>query len=231
MDYELMMNSNIKIGQKAPDFTAVTTYGNRCLKDYKGKWLVFFSHPGDFTPVCTTEMIAFSKAYQCFQKMNTELLGLRIDSNASHLAWMNDIFKRTGIVLPFPIVADRSGEIARLYGMISKDVSNTQTVRDVIIIDPNGIVRIILTYPLNVGRNIAEIIRAVQALQMADCAKASTPVNWMHGQPVIVPAPQTYHELVERKKFIEENNNGLSWYLSFKEPEKKCLGECENSKK
>mgnify|MGYP001127474384 FL=1 len=195
MDYELMMNSNIKIGQKAPDFTAITTYGNRCLKDYEGKWLVFFSHPGDFTPVCTTEMIAFANAYQYFQKMNTELLGLSIDSNASHLAWMNDIFKRTGIVLPFPIVADRSGEIARLYGMISKDISNTQTVRDVIIIDPNGVVRIILTYPLNVGRNIAEIIRAVQALQMSECSNASTPVNWIPGQPVIISSPQENADL------------------------------------
>lgn len=222
MDYELMMNSNIKIGQNAPDFTAITTYGNKSLKDYKGKWLVFFSHPGDFTPVCTTEMIALAKAYPIFQKMNTEILGLSIDSNASHLAWMNDIFKRTGVVLPFPIVADRSGEIARLYGMISKDISNTQTVRDVIIIDSNGIVRIILTYPLNVGRNIAEIIRAVQALQMADCSNGFTPVNWIPGQPLIVPAPQTYTELVERKKSIEENGNGLSWYLSFKEPEEKC---------
>lgn len=227
MDYELMMNSNIKIGQKAPDFTAITTYGNKSLKDYKGKWLVFFSHPGDFTPVCTTEMIAFAKAYPIFQKMNTELLGLSIDSNASHLAWMNDIFKRTGVVLPFPIVADRSGEIARLYGMISKDISNTQTVRDVIIIDSNGIIRIILTYPLNVGRNIAEIIRAVQALQMADCSNGSTPVNWIPGQPVIVSAPQTYPELVERKKSVEENGNGLSWYLSFKEPEEKCIEKCE----
>ena len=223
MDYELMMNSNIKIGQKAPDFNATTTYGNRTLKDYKGKWLVFFSHPADFTPICTTEMIAFAKAYPYFQKMNTELLGLSVDSNSSHLAWMNDIFKRTGIVLPFPIVADRSGEIARLYGMISKDVSNTQTVRDVIIIDPNGIVRIILTYPLNVGRNIAEIIRAVQALQMADCSNASTPANWIPGQPVALQTPQTYPELVERKKYIEENNNGISWYLSIKEPDEKCL--------
>lgn len=223
MDYELMMNSNIKIGQKAPDFNATTTYGNRTLKDYKGKWLVFFSHPADFTPICTTEMIAFAKAYPYFQKMNTELLGLSVDSNSSHLAWMNDIFKRTGIVLPFPIVADRSGEIARLYGMISKDVSNTQTVRDVIIIDPNGIVRIILTYPLNVGRNIAEIIRAVQALQMADCSNASTPANWIPGQPVALQTPKTYPELVERKKYIEENNNGISWYLSFKEPDEKCL--------
>ena len=223
MDYELMMNSNIKLGQKAPDFNATTTYENRTLKDYKGKWLVFFSHPADFTPICTTEMIAFAKAYPYLQKMNTELLGLSVDSNSSHLAWMNDIFKRTGIVLPFPIVADRSGEIARLYGMISKDVSNTQTVRDVIIIDPNGIVRIILTYPLNVGRNIAEIIRAVQALQMADCSNASTPANWIPGQPVALQTPQTYPELVERKKYIEENNNGISWYLSFKEPDEKCL--------
>ena len=169
-----------------------------------------------FTPVCTTEMIAFSQAYPYFQKMNTELLGLSIDSNASHLAWMNDIFKITGIVLPFPIVADRSGEIARLYGMISKDVSNTQTVRDVIIIDPNGIVRIILTYPLNVGRNIAEIIRAVQALQIADCENMSTPANWTPGKPLIIPAPKTYPELVERKREIEDNKNGVSWYLSFK---------------
>lgn len=178
------------------------------------------------TPVCTTEMIAFAKVYPIFQKMNTELLGLSIDSNASHLAWMNDIFKRTGVVLPFPIVADRSGEIARLYGMISKDISNTQTVRDVIIIDTNGIIKIILTYPLNVGRNIAEIIRAVQALQMADCSNGSTPVNWIPKQPVIVPAPQTYPELTKRKKSIEENGNGLSWYLSFKEPEEKCIDKC-----
>ncbi len=157
--------------------------------------------------------------------MNTELLGLSIDSNASHLAWMNDIYQRTGIVLPFPIVADRSGEIARLYGMISKDVSSTQTVRDVIIIDPEGTIRVILTYPLNVGRNIAEIIRTVQALQMADCAKASTPVNWIPNQPVIVPAPQTYTELEKRKEYIEQNNNGISWYLSFKEPPENCLKE------
>lgn len=225
MDYELMMNGSVKIGMKAPNFNAITTYGNRTLNDYKGKWLVFFSHPGDFTPVCTTEMIAFSKAYTHFQKMNTELLGLSIDSNASHLAWMNDIYQRTGIVLPFPIVADRSGEIARLYGMISKDVSSTQTVRDVIIIDPEGTIRVILTYPLNVGRNIAEIIRTVQALQMADCAKASTPVNWIPNQPVIVPAPQTYTELEKRKEYIEQNNNGISWYLSFKEPPENCLKE------
>ena len=137
MDYELMMNGNVKIGQQAPDFEAITTYGEIKLSDYKGKWLILFSHPGDFTPVCTTEMIAFAKAFPYFQKLNTELLGLSIDSNSSHLAWMYDIYYRTGIVLPFPIIADRSGEIARKYGMISNDISNTETVRNVFIIDPN----------------------------------------------------------------------------------------------
>ena len=151
MDYELMMNGNVKIGQKAPDFEATTTFGQRTLNDYKGKWLVFFSHPGDFTPVCTTEMIAFSRAYTYFQQINTELLGLSIDSNPSHLAWMYDIYCKTGIQLPFPIVADRNGQIARKYGMISNDISTTETVRNVFIIDDKGIVRTIFVYPLNVG--------------------------------------------------------------------------------
>ena len=228
MDYELMMNSNIKIGQKAPNFNASTTYGDKSLKDYQGKWLVFFSHPGDFTPVCTTEMIAFANAYPYFQKVNTELLGLSIDSNSSHLAWMNDIYLKTGIILPFPLVADRSGEIARLYGMISKDISNTETVRDVVIIDPKGIIRLILTYPLNVGRNIAEILRAIQALQMADCANASTPANWIPNQSLIIAPPKTFLELEERKKYIKENNNGMSWYLSFKEVPANCDENTEN---
>ena len=222
MDYELMMNGNVKIGQKAPDFEAITTFGPRTLNDYKGKWLVFFSHPGDFTPVCTTEMIAFSRAYTYFQQINTELLGLSIDSNPSHLAWMYDIYCRTGIQLPFPIVADISGQIARKYGMISNDVSTTQTVRNVFIIDDKGIVRTIFVYPLNVGRFIPEIIRTVQALQMADCSKGSTAANWIPGQPVIVSPPQTFAELEERQNYINENQNGISWYLSFKEPPEIC---------
>ena len=222
MDYELMMNGNVKIGQKAPDFEATTSCGPRTLNDYKGKWLVLFSHPGDFTPVCTTEMIAFARAYTYFQQMNTELLGLSIDSNPSHLAWIYDIYCRTGIKLPFPIIADRSGQIARKYGMISNDVSTTQTVRNVFIIDDKGIVRAIFVYPLNVGRFIPEIIRTVQALQMADCAKGSTAANWMPGQPVIVPVPQTFCELEERQNYINENRNGISWYLSFKQPPEIC---------
>lgn len=222
MDYELMMNGNVKIGQKAPDFDAITSCGSISLNDYKGKWLVLFSHPGDFTPVCTTEMIAFARAYTYFQKLNTELLGLSIDSNASHLAWIYDIYCKTGIKLPFPIIADRNGQIARKYGMISNDVSTTETVRTVFIIDDKGIVRTILIYPLNIGRFIPEIIRIIQALQMADCSNGSTAANWMPSQPVIVRPPQTFYELEERQKYINENQNGISWYLSFKEPPEIC---------
>lgn len=225
MDYELMMNGTVKIGQPAPDFTAETTYGPICLDDYKGKWLVLFSHPGDFTPVCTTEMIAFSKASQHFEKLNTSLLGLSIDSNPSHLAWMYDIYCMTGIVVPFPIIADRNGSIARKYGMISNDISNTETVRNVFIIDDKGIVRVILVYPLNIGRFVPEILRIIEALQMSNCTNTSIPANWFPGQPVIQSPPRTFPLLQERLNHIEQNNNGMRWYLAFQEPQKECLTE------
>ena len=226
MDYELMMNGNVKIGQKAPDFTADTTFGTVNLENYKGKWVVLFSHPGDFTPVCTTEMIAFTKANTYFKQINTELLGLSVDSNPSHLAWVYDIYCRTGVQISFPIIADRNGEIARKYGMISNDVSNSQTVRNVFIIDDKQIVRTILIYPMNVGRFIPEILRVVRALQVADCTKGSTPANWMPYNPVIVPIPKTYDSLKNRVDEIQKNRNGISWYLSFKEPENKCIKDC-----
>ena len=226
MDYELMMNGNVKIGQKAPDFTADTTFGTVNLENYKGKWVVLFSHPGDFTPVCTTEMIAFTKAHTYFKQINTELLGLSVDSNPSHLAWVYDIYCRTGVQISFPIIADRNGEIARKYGMISSDISNSQTVRNVFIIDDKQIVRTILIYPMNVGRFIPEILRVVKALQVADCTKGSTPANWMPYNPVIVPIPKTYDSLKTRVDEIQKNRNGISWYLSFKEPENKCIKDC-----
>lgn len=225
MDYELMMNGNVKIGQRAPEFEANTTMGRVSLNDYIGQWLVLFSHPGDFTPVCTTEMIAFTRAHTYFKQLNTELLGLSVDSNSSHLAWVYDIYCRTGIKISFPIIADRNGEIARRYGMISNDISNTETVRNVYIIDDKGIIRTILIYPMNVGRFIPEIIRVVQALQMADCAQGSTAANWIPNQPVIVSPPKTYEELVERVSEIENNRNGIGWYLSFKEPPENCIND------
>ena len=202
--------------------------GNVSLNDYKGKWLVFFSHPGDFTPVCTTEMIAFTRAHTYFKKLNTELLGLSIDSNSSHLAWVYEIYCKTGIKISFPIIADRSGEIARKYGMLANNISNTATVRNVFIIDNNGIIRVIMVYPMNVGRFIPEILRTVQALQIAECSKGSTAANWIPNQPIIAPMPQTFSELEERIVNIDKKNNGISWYLSFEEPPKKCLNENNN---
>lgn len=222
MDYELMMNGNVKIGQKAPEFNATTTCGEVCLNDYKGKWLVLFSHPGDFTPVCTTEMIAFTRAHTYFKELNTELLGLSIDSNASHLAWIYDIYCKTGIQISFPIIADRNGEIARKYGMISNDISNTETVRNVYIIDDKGIIRAIFIYPMNIGRFIPEIIRTIQALQVSECSKGMTAANWIPNQPIIMPMPKTYCELQERTNQMREDRNGISWYLGFKNIEEKC---------
>lgn len=232
MDYELMMNGNVKIGQPAPNFNAITTIGNISLDNYKGKWVVLFSHPGDFTPVCTTEMITFAKANSYFQRLNTCLIGLSIDSNPSHLAWMYDIYCRTGIVIPFPIIADRSGEIARKYGMIANDISSTSTVRNVFIIDDKQIVRAILVYPMNIGRNIPEILRIVRALQVSDANAKMAPANWMPCEPMIVKSPQTFEELQCRLKQIEQSRNGMSWYLSFKNPEKCKLeeqNECNSS--
>ena len=170
-------------------------------------------------------MIAFTRAHTYFQQLNTELLGLSVDSNSSHLAWVYDIYCRTGIKISFPIIADRNGEIARRYGMISNDISNTETVRNVYIIDDKGIIRTILIYPMNVGRFIPEIIRVVQALQMADCAQGSTAANWIPNQPIIVSPPKTYEELTERVSEIENNRNGISWYLSFKEPPENCIND------
>lgn len=219
MDYEVMMNGVVKIGDIAPDFEAVSTMGKISLQDYKGKWIVFFSHPGDFTPVCTTEIIAFAKVNTYFEKLNTNLLGLSVDSNSSHLAWLYDIYRKTGIRVPFPIIADRNGQIARKYGMISNSINSMETVRNVYIIDPNGIVKLILVYPMNVGRCIPEILRAVQALQVADENNASTSANWIPCEPVILSTPKTFDELLERIREIKKNQSGMSWYLSFKEPE------------
>ena len=227
MDYEVLMNGNVKIGMRAPDFEAETTMGTIKLSNYRGKWVVLFSHPGDFTPVCTTEMIAFSKMAHCFEQLNTSLIGLSIDSNASHLAWVYDIYCKTGIKIPFPIIADRNGTIARKYGMISNDVSTTETVRNVFIIDDKGIVRLILVYPLNVGRCIPEILRAIEALQTSEFSNGSTPANWVPCEPIIVPMPDTFNELMKRNIEIEKKDNGMSWYLSFKEP-CKCISSCDS---
>ncbi len=203
------------LGSKAPNFSANTTHGPIKLSDYKGKWVVLFSHPGDFTPVCTTEFLCFAKYYPNFKKRNTELLGLSVDSNSSHLAWIYNIYKNTGVEIPFPIIDDRKMEISQLYGMISEPMSDVATIRSVFIIDPNQILRTILYYPLTTGRNIPEIIRIIDALQTSDEQNVVTPANWLPGMPVILPPPKTYKELKERITSCSNNKKCIDWYLCF----------------
>ncbi len=171
---------------------------------------------GDFTPICTTEFIAFTQEYDKFTELGVELLGLSVDSNPSHLAWVYSIYVITGMQVPFPIVADRTAEIARLYGMFAPDASESATVRNVFIIDPNQIVRAILVYPLTNGRSIPEILRLVTALQTTDNEKVLTPANWQPGEPTMVPPPNTYEELLQRQ--ANPYDKGLrcrDWYLCY----------------
>ncbi|MDQ2086596.1 peroxiredoxin [Herbivorax sp. ANBcel31] len=217
----------LSIGMKAPDFTAETTFGTLDFSCLKGKWVVFFSHPGDFTPVCTTEFIAFSQLAPCFAQRNVQLLGLSIDSNPSHLAWAYNIYINTGIHITFPIIADRDGSISKLYGMIFPEVSTTETVRTVYIIDDKQIIRAILNYPMTNGRNIPEILRLVHAIQTSDEEKVVTPANWCPSQPVIVPPPKTYNELLERLK-CQKDLKCMDWYLCYKQLAPR---ECEENDK
>lgn len=147
------------------------------------------------------------------------------------MAWIYDIYQKTGIKVPFPVIADRSGEIARKYGMLSTVPNTTETVRNVFIIDDKGVIRTILIYPLNVGRCIPEILRIIEALQTADCNNASIPANWVPGQPIIVPSPNTFCDLEERLEEIQKNRNGINWYLSFKKPSEECNKQIQEGKK
>lgn len=203
----------IHIGMKAPNFKCTTTFGELELNDFKGKWLVFFSHPGDFTPVCTTEFLAFASCYNEFKELGAELLALSIDSNSSHLAWVHNIYTNSNVVVPFPIIADLSGNIANMYGM--KTEKDTSCVRNVYIIDSYGTIRVILSYPKEIGRNIKEILRILQALQTSDNKNVLTPANWNKNMPTIVKAPNTYEDLKERV-LNSSDYSFFEWYLCFK---------------
>ena len=209
---------NVSIGMKAPDFNALTTFGPIKLSDYKGHWVVLFSHPGDFTPVCTTEFIAFAQANDEFKALNTNLIGLSIDSNPSHLAWVNQIYLLTGIQIPFPVIADRMAEVAKLYGMIAPDASKQETVRNVFFIDPEQVIRAIFIYPLTNGRNIPEILRLLTALQTTDQCNVVTPANWQPDKAVMVPPPRTYNQLLERINAPEKSGlNCMDWFWCYKD--------------
>ena len=188
-----------RIGDQAPDFEAVTTKGKIKFSDYaKDKWVVMFSHPADFTPVCTTEMSGFAIRKDEFTALNTELIGLSIDSIHSHLAWVNNVREKTGVYLDFPIIADLDMKVAKLYGMLQPNESETAAVRAVFFIDPSKKIRLIMYYPLNVGRNMDEILRVLEALQFSDEHKVAIPLNWKKGDKVIVPPPKTLDEMEAR---------------------------------
>ncbi len=209
------------IGDPAPEFRAMTTMGKVDFpQDYKGSWVVLFSHPADFTPVCTTEFITFARMADEFEALNTKLIGLSIDSLHSHLAWAKSIedidYKGGGKVkLPFPIIADISMSVAKKYGML-QTVASTQTVRAVFIIDPEGMIRTILFYPMSTGRNMDEIKRIIQALQVHDEHDVSTPADWRPGDDVVCGAPLTLEEADARLAADEEGLEVLDWYLAMK---------------
>ncbi|MCJ2014748.1 peroxiredoxin [Methylobacterium sp. J-076] len=183
------------IGDAAPNFRARTTMGARTLSSYRGRWLVFFSHPADFTPVCTSEFVAFARADEAFRALDCDLLALSVDSLPSHLAWQQSIAQSFGVRVPFPIVEDPAMGIARAYGMLPAGATSTATVRTTFVIDPEGIVRAVIAYPLTVGRSVAEILRLVRALQASDAADISTPEGWQPGEPVLVNPPTTSDEV------------------------------------
>ena len=202
-----------QLNKPAPDFKSKTTHGEKSLVDYKGRWLVLFSHPADFTPVCTTEFMAFAKAHDEFQKLNCDLLGLSIDSNYAHIAWVRNIKEKFGVDIQFPIIEDLSMKVANAYGMIQPGASDTSAVRATFIIDPKGILRAMVYYPMSNGRSIAEFVRLLKALQTSDENGVATPENWQPGEKVIVPPPATAQAAQEREK---EGYEYTDWYFSKK---------------
>lgn len=201
------------LNQPAPAFEANTTHGPRKLEDYKGKWLVLFSHPADFTPVCTTEFIAFARNYEQFKALNCELLGLSIDSNFAHIAWVRNIEEKFGVKIPFPVIEDLSMKVASAYGMIQPGASDTSAVRATFVIDPDGVLRAMVYYPMTNGRSVAEFLRIVSALQTSDKQGVATPEAWQPGENAIVPPPKTVEEAEARAK---EGYDYTDWYFSKK---------------
>ncbi|MCB2074548.1 MAG: peroxiredoxin [Novosphingobium sp.] len=202
-----------RINEPAPNFSANTTDGPRSLSDYKGKWLILFSHPADFTPVCTTEFMGFAQAADDFNALNCELLGLSIDSVHAHIAWMRSIEEKFGVEIPFPIIEDLSMQVAKSFGMIHPGASDTSAVRATFIIDPEGIIRAMVYYPMSNGRSVAEFLRLLKALQTADANGIATPENWQPGEPVIVPPPKT---AAAAKARAGEGYDYTDWYFSKK---------------
>ncbi len=211
------------IGDMAPAFHAVTTRGEIDFpKDYYGKWIVFFSYQSDFTPVCTTELMTFASMIKEFEELDTQLIGLSLDSVYSHIAWLRKVKELAWkdmkhIDVTFPLIADISMEIASLYGMLCKGCQGSQTGRSVYIIDSEGKIRANLNYPVATGRNIQEIMRIVSALRKTENGYTATPANWKPGEDIMLPPPDTCQAATERTEKINENMYCLDWFLSFRQ--------------
>lgn len=205
-----------RIGDKAPDFEANTTHGVLRFSDFaKDHWVILFSHPADFTPVCTTELTEFARNKEWFATRKTKLMGESIDSIHSHVAWVQNVREKTGVYMDFPIIADIDMKVAKLYGMLHENTSNTAAVRAVFFIDPKGVIRLIMYYPLNVGRNMEEIMRVLEAMQTTDAHACAIPVNWKKGEKVIVPPPKTLAELDARN--ADNKLEKVDFYLAKKQ--------------
>ncbi len=205
----------IQLNGPAPDFVAATTHGEIRLSEWKpDSWVILFSHPADFTPVCTTEFVEFAKRYDDFEQRNVALLGCSVDSTFSHIAWMRNIEEKFGVKIRFPVIADLDQKVSRLYNMIHEPSSNTAAVRCVFFIDPKRSIRAMIYYPLNAGRNFDEIVRVIDALQTCDREGVACPANWRPGAKVIVPPPKTQQEAEER--MADESVEVTDWYFSKK---------------
>jgi peroxiredoxin (alkyl hydroperoxide reductase subunit C) len=200
----------VRLNDPAPQFKAHSTQGEISLSDYKGKWVVLFSHPADFTPVCTTEFVEFARLQDEFSQRNTQLIGLSIDSVPAHIAWVRNIEENFGVQVKFPVLADLNMKVAQLYGMIHPGADTTATVRCVFIIDPDQVVRAMLYYPLTNGRNIEEVLRLVDALQTHDKHNVATPANWQPGENVLMKPPAT-QEAAEKR--LSEEGEVKDWYF------------------
>lgn len=198
-----------RLGEIAPDFEAESSHGRLALRDFRGSWLVLFSHPADFTPVCTTEFVALAKAADRLQALNCQLLGLSIDSVYSHIAWLRTIEAQFGTAIPFPVIADHDRAVATRYGMLMPGESSTEASRCLFVIDPNGVLRAMIYYPMIVGRNIEEVVRLVTALTVTAEARAAAPADWQPGQPLLDPAPRTLDGAAER-------GTGADWFLHYR---------------
>ncbi|WP_173918637.1 peroxiredoxin [Halobacillus sp. Marseille-Q1614] len=204
-----------RIGDQAPDFEAPTSQGNIRLRDYQGKWIVLFSHPSDFTPVCTTEFVGFQEIYPELKKLNTELLGLSVDSVPSHIAWIRSIEENFNTSIEFPVIADLDKAVAMKYGMIMPGESQVETSRAVFVIDDKKKIRSIIYYPLTTGRNMDEILRLVKALQTTDEHGVATPANWQEGDQAVLSPPKSQEEAAQRAQ--EEGIEYIDWYISKKD--------------